>query len=124
MQALGKSIYRPSLRIVLLDIETLLPISLRAVRNGFSTEAPRVSIFDASLPVCHVGRHWSKSDEIKKGAGAWRRQSSEASTSQLNGLIFAEADGEKFVELTSLAKRVQKKQGDRALAAVWRRLVH
>ena len=39
------------------------------------------------------------------------------------GIFFAECDGKKFVELTSLAKQVQKKmQGDRALASVWRRL--
>ena len=68
-----------------------------------------------------VGQNLTKS---RKGAGASRRQSSEASTSQLDSLFFAEADGEKFVELTSLAKRVQKKQGDRALVAVWRRLGH
>ena len=35
-------------------------------------------------------------------------------------MFFAEVDGEKFVELTSLAKRVQKKRGDKALVAVWR----
>ena len=43
------------------------------------------------------------------------------STSQVKGIFFAECDGEKFVELTSLAKQVQKKQGDRALASIWRR---
>jgi len=42
----------------------------------------------------------------------------------LDSLFFADADGEKFVELTSLAKRVQKKRGDKALVAVWRRLGH
>ena len=42
----------------------------------------------------------------------------------MNGLFFAEADGEKFAEVTSLARRVQKKRGDRALVAVWRRLGH
>ena len=39
-------------------------------------------------------------------------------------MFFTEVDGEKFVELTSLAKRVQKKRGDKALVAVWRRLGH
>ena len=41
-------------------------------------------------------------------------------------MFFAEVDGEKFVELTSLAKRVQKKKkrGGKALASVWRRLGH
>ena len=54
-------------------------------------------------------------------------QSAEASASPLvlSQIFFAEVDGEKFVELTSLAKRMQKKkQGDRAFASVWRRLGH
>ena len=54
-------------------------------------------------------------------------QSAEASASPLilSQMFFTEVDGEKFVELTSLAKRVQKKkQGDKALASVWRRLGH
>ena len=42
----------------------------------------------------------------------------------LQNLFFAEVDGEKFVELTSLAKRVQKKRGDKALVSVWHRLGH
>ena len=52
-------------------------------------------------------------------------QSAEASASPLilSQMFFTEVDGEKFVELTSLAKLVQKKkQGGKALASVWRRL--
>ena len=63
----------------------------------------------------------------RKSARVSNRQSAEASASPLisSQLFFAEVDGEKFVELTSLAKRVQKKkQGDKALASVWRRLGH
>ena len=47
----------------------------------------------------------------KKKARASNRQSSEASTSQLSNLFFTEAEGEHFVELTSLAKRVGKESG-------------
>ena len=43
----------------------------------------------------------------------------------MKGIFFAECDGEKFVELTSLAKRVQNnREGERALRAVWRRAGH
>jgi hypothetical protein len=56
-----------------------------------------------------------------------RPSSSQAPTSpnalQTSQFVFVEKNGEKFVELTSLAKQVQKKmQGDKALASVWRRL--
>ena len=64
---------------------------------------------------------------MRKSARVSNRQSAEASASPLilSQIFFAKVDGEKFVELTSLAKRVQnKKQGDKALASVWRRLGH
>ena len=56
----------------------------------------------------------------RKSARFSNRQGSEASASPLipSQMFFAEVDGEKFVELTSLAKLVQKKQGDRALVSV------
>ena len=60
-------------------------------------------------------------------AKAPRRVSANASgdgdaASLLRDLHFEEADGRMFVELTSLARIVQKKQhGDKALQATWRR---
>ena len=42
----------------------------------------------------------------------------------MSQIFFAEVDGEKFVELTSLTRRMHHKRGDYALLSVWRRLGH
>ena len=68
--------------VCFLIINTLPPISQRSARNGISAEAPCISIFDAGLPVCHVGRHQSECDGIEE-------ESENAKSPKLRGIEFA-----------------------------------
>ncbi len=53
----------------------------------------------------------------KRRRGVVEREAPDA----LRGLHFTDSEGRRFVELTSLAKTVQKKRGDKALQGTWRR---
>ena len=64
----------------------------------------------------------TKAPKRNSASSASTNGATPSGASPLRGLHFNELGGEKVIELTSLAKRLGGKQGDRSLASTWRRL--
>ena len=106
-----------------LDSKTFLPISGAQLAMASQRKRPASPFsMKASQSATSVVGVNGRQTKARKTA---RVSNPTISTTQLRGIFFAECDGEKFVELTSLASRVQNhSHGGKALRAIWRRAGH